>query len=232
MGYILLTLVSEILLISFGRIMCFVMPEYYTPKNRKAILSVGIFLVIAYIILMILNAYVCFKYGHAYPISDNLRMQMNMCCIAHIILRIAICCYLLFASTKLHSILLNSVIVISGALKVMLMIINRFRDVVNLYSLGLECWEVIFHESYSGPWYRGVRLAYQHRLSGFSWLYLGISFLTVVITVILLIYMKYNGDYTAPDEIQEYEPLKYCPQCGKPVGAEENFCTNCGAKVE
>jgi hypothetical protein len=55
---------------------------------------------------------------------------------------------------------------------------------------------------------------------------------TFVIILISLVYLKYDGDYTVPDEIQEYKPLKYCWQCGKPVGADENFCTNCGAKVE
>jgi hypothetical protein len=59
-----------------------------------------------------------------------------------------------------------------------------------------------------------------------------LSFFAFAIILISLIYLKYSGDYSAPDEIQEYEPLIYCSQCGKPIGEDEDFCTNCGAKVE
>jgi hypothetical protein len=194
-----LMLVSEILLISLGSIVCFVLPEYYTPQNRKVIVSEGIFLAIACCIVFSV-------------LTLNHKFYNFFQC--KFLLRIAIYVYVFSTIIKIHSKLLDSVIAIHGVLKVMLYIsyiihILRFRsEYANIiYGIG-NIW------------------------LGDAPLQLGISFLTVVITVILLIYLKYNGDYLAPDEIEECKPVKYCWQCGKPVGADENFCTNCGAKVE
>jgi hypothetical protein len=110
---------------------------------------------------------------------------------------------LFMASKKLHSKLLNEVIAIFGVLSVICL-----------------TWFYLAEGFYSGKFLVPLLL------------FAIILFLQLISIPILLDNMKYNGDYTAPDEIEEYEPLKYCWQCGNPVGADENFCTNCGAKVE
>jgi hypothetical protein len=214
MVYILLTLVSEILLISCGGIMCFVMPEYYKSKSRTAIVGVGIFLAI---VCLILNGYADGKWG--YVQGYRIYSEYKMFYIAHIIFQIAICCYLLFASIKIHLKLLNLVIATSEALKVMSYILLMHVNLIQLYQTRKA--EFFDRHPLVSIWWYHVQM----------WL-VGITFLTFVIILILLIYVKYDGTYSAPDEIQEYKPLEYCPQCGKPVDADKNFCTNCGAKVK
>jgi magnesium-transporting ATPase (P-type) len=188
------------------------------PKNRKVIVGVGICLAI---VCLILNRYVHLEYQMEKPNRKLVLKEYIVRCIFQTIFQIAICCYLLFASMKYHLKLLNTVIITSGALKVLLIWSGIYNYKIN----WSDYWMEVF---YGGR--RDNILLFNNDY--YVCLYSGISFLTFVIILISLVYLKYNGDYTAPDEIEEYEPLKYCPQCGNPVGADENFCTNCGAKVE
>lgn len=216
MGYV--SMVSEILLISCGSIMCFVMPKHYTPKSRKVIVGVGICLAI---VCLILNGYADGKWGNALQRRHSgysVYSEYKMFYIAHIIFQIAICCYLLFASIKIHLKFLNLVIAISEALKVISYILLMHVNLIHGNEIRAGFFDI-------HPW---VSIWWYH----VQMLHIGISFLIFVIILFLLLYMKYNEEYLYPDEIQEYKPLKYCWQCGKPVGADENFCTNCGAKVE
>jgi hypothetical protein len=180
-----LLLLPYISLISSAVLMCYdVMPECYTSKDRKVVVSVGIFLAVASIIFqigyLILEIFGLRRYG------DDGDIQ-KVYLIGEIVLMVAIYSYLIWASIKIHSKILYAAIAIAL--------------VINI--IGIK-----FISFY-----------------GF--------FLAFLIILISLIYLKNNGgDYSVPDEIEEYEPLKYCSQCGKPVEADEDFCTNCGAKVE
>jgi hypothetical protein len=192
------------------------MPKHYTSKKRKAIVGVGIFLAIAcYIVDSNISRGFCpvwlSRIIYSFWPWDSVKFFR-----CEIVLTVAIYFYLYWTSRKIHSMLLNLVIAISGILYEICYLVDNYR--------------LLFPElSNFNYWYdEGRRFASKY----YFFLRILISAFTFVIILISLVYLKYNGDYTAPDEIQEYKPLKYCPQCRKPVGADENFCTNCGAKVE